>query len=207
MATLNHGTVRGYKGGCRCDLCKDANTQARRRERQRKRERLGLPVEGVPAPTESAPTRRRPAPTATRRSVAADELVRVIEEAIFDNRGALAAATAAAEQLRELGYRKVEDGPIEAQARAALATVGGDGPVVALRREVAYRAAAVMDNPKAVPFFKSAADALRAEVADLLAAAPPKDGEADVLNGLLDSFGAKRGARRGAPVDDAEESE
>ena len=41
MATINHGTVRGYKSGCRCDLCRKANTDAKRRERERKDEREG----------------------------------------------------------------------------------------------------------------------------------------------------------------------
>ena len=43
VATINHGTVRGYKSGCRCDICKHANTKAKRLERERKRAREGKP--------------------------------------------------------------------------------------------------------------------------------------------------------------------
>ena len=45
MAQLpEHGAVRRYKSGCRCDECKTANTTARARERVSARERSGLPA-------------------------------------------------------------------------------------------------------------------------------------------------------------------
>lgn len=67
MAIINHGTVRGYKSGCRCDLCTHANTKAKARERERRREREGkpatvrtprsksVPIGGADAPTEDQP--------------------------------------------------------------------------------------------------------------------------------------------------------
>lgn len=76
-----------------------------------------------------------------------------------------------------------------------------------MRREVAYRAASVMDNPKNAPFFKSAAEVLRLTVADLVGDSPTKDGEADELNGILATIrgtGKSTRGQRGAPtVDDA----
>jgi hypothetical protein len=76
-----------------------------------------------------------------------------------------------------------------------------------MRREVAFRAAAVMDNPKFAPFFKSAAEVLRLTVADLIGDAPPKDGEAHELDGIMAALGGSNKSprgRRGAPtVDDA----
>lgn len=88
-------------------------------------------------------------------------------------------------------------GPIEAAARAALEEAGGDSPVAATRREVAYRAAAVMDDPKLAPYFKSAADVLRATVEDLQASKPATDAEAEQLGSLLSLFGSR--GRRPAP--------
>jgi hypothetical protein len=76
-----------------------------------------------------------------------------------------------------------------------------------MRREVAFRAAAVMDNPKFAPFFKSAAEVLRLTVADLTADSPEQDGEADALKQLVDSFGTRGRSRSGAPMDDSEASE
>lgn len=101
-----------------------------------------------------------------------------------------------------------DQGPIEKAARAALkSTDGQHDALTELRREVAFAAARVMDNPKAVPFFKSAADVLRSTVADLVAVSPPKDGEADDLAGILETIGRSRrgGPNRGgkASVDDA----
>lgn len=169
MATINHGTVRGYKSGCRCDLCTHANTKAKARERERRREREGKPAAPRAGRTSRVPTGSAASPPDS------------------------------------------EYGPIETAARAALADIGGDEPIAALRREVAYRATAVMDNPKAAPYFKSAAEVLRATIDDLLAAMPAKDGEGEALAGILASFGRSRGrgpARDGAAaVDDAEASE
>jgi hypothetical protein len=135
--------------------------------------------------------------------VASDELVRIIEDALFENRDRMAAASAAAEQLRAVGYRRAEDGPIEANFRDAL-DGQTDSALTRARREVVFAAARVMDNPKAVAFFKSAADVLRATVTDLLAAEPAKDGEADALNALVATFGPRGRSRGGAPMDDAE---
>jgi len=164
VAVINHGTVRGYKLGCRCEECRAANTKAKQAERDRRREREGRPAasrSAVPTPPAASP---------------------LIEGA----------------------------GPIEEAAREALGTVGGDEPLAKMRREVVFRAAAVMDNPKFAPFFKSAADVLRVTVGDLLAESPAKDGEADALAGIMATFGGSdRGARgrRGAPsVDDAPKS-
>jgi hypothetical protein len=169
VATINHGTVRGYKSGCRCDLCTHANTTAKARERERRREREGKPA----APGR---TRSRRVPTTPAVSPSGDDR-----------------------------------GPIETAARVALEGIGGDEPIAALRREVAYRATAVMDNPRAAPYFKSAAEVLRATIEDLLAAAPAKDGEADALAGIMATFGRSRGrgpaGRRATSVDDAETPE
>lgn len=57
MVAMNHGTLRAYRAGCRCDECKAANTDAKRRERERRRERAGKPAprthpkKSVPTPT------------------------------------------------------------------------------------------------------------------------------------------------------------
>ncbi|MFA8415155.1 hypothetical protein ACEPTV_33460, partial [Burkholderia pseudomallei] len=96
-----HGTVRRYKDGCRCDPCTAANTEARRRERERAAKKAG---KAVPTTSKRVPTRRPAGPTTARRSTADDELVRVIEDALWDGQGSIAAAALAAEQLRELGY-------------------------------------------------------------------------------------------------------
>lgn len=98
-----------------------------------------------------------------------------------------------------------EFGPIETAARSALATAGGDSSIAAMRREVAYRAAAVMDNH--APYFKSASEVLVAAVDALLAESPAEDGETDALKQLMGSFGPRGRTRRGAPVGDAEEPE
>lgn len=96
-------------------------------------------------------------------------------------------------------------GPIEQATRAALAEVGGESPIAAMRRAVAYRAAAVMDAH--APYFKSASEVLVAAVDSLLAESPAEDGESDALKHLMESFGPRGRARGGAPVGDAEESE
>lgn len=79
-----------------------------------------------------------------------------------------------------------------------------------MRREVAFRAAAVMDDQKLAPFFKSAAEVLRVTIGDLLKDGPVKDGEGDELAKLMASLGGSkpgaRGRRSGPSVDDAEES-
>lgn len=166
MAVINHGTVRGYKLGCRCKECTEANRVAKQRERARRREREGKPAPRTPR-TPAVPTPPVGAPT--------DD----------------------------------GPGPIEAAFRDALSDET-DQALVRARREVVFAAARVMDNPKHAPFFKSAADVLRATVGDLLAATPAKDGEADALAGIMASFGSARGRgpRRGSAtqVDDAAES-
>ena len=169
LATINHGTVRGYKSGCRCDPCTEANTEAKRRERERRRAREGKPAAPRSPRAPRVPTTSQPSPPDS------------------------------------------EYGPIEKAARAALADIGGDEAIAALRREVAYRATAVMDNPRAAPYFKSAAEVLRLTIEDLLAAVPAKDGEADALAGIMATFGSSRGRRPSgggsAAVDDSAEPE
>lgn len=98
-----------------------------------------------------------------------------------------------------------EFGPIEAAARFALAGLGGDSAIATMRRQVAYRAAAVMDNH--APYFKSASEVLVAAVDALLAESPAEDGESDALKQLMGSFGSRGNARGRAPVGDAEEPE
>lgn len=205
MAVLNHGTVRGYKSGCRCDECKAANTAAKARERDRRREREGKAPARTPA-SKRVPTKPSPAPTPRRPELSGDHLTRIIEEVIFELGGSLAAAKVAADRLRDAGYVQIIDAPIELAARRALPQIGGDSDLSTLRRETAYRAAAVMDNPKAAPFFKSAAEVLRITVEDLIAAAPAKDGEGDAVKELMASFSSRGRTRRGAPVDDSKES-
>lgn len=202
-----HGSVRRYKQGCRCEPCMTANTEARRRERERAAAKAGKPV---PTTRKRVPTEGAPVPTPRRPTASGDELTAVIEDAIFEHGGTQTAASVAAENLRALGYRAVVDDPIQAAARRALPAIGGDSALSELRRETAYRAAAVADNPKAAPFFKSAAEVLRLTIEDLIAAAPPKDGEADALGEIMATLGGSRGrgsGRRGpAAVDDAAES-
>lgn len=55
MAVINHGTVRGYKLGCRCEECTEANRKAKQRERDRRRERDGKPAARTPR-FENVPT-------------------------------------------------------------------------------------------------------------------------------------------------------
>lgn len=161
VATINHGTVRGYKSGCRCDLCTHANTKAKARERERRRERDGKP----PTP------RKPPVPTTPKTTPPEDE-----------------------------------PGPIEAGFREAL-NDPTDSALVRARREVVFAAARNMDNPKHAPFFKSHADVIRATVSDLIAATPAKDGEADALKELVESFGPRGRSRGRAAVDDTEAPE
>lgn len=214
MAVIKHGTVRGYKSGCRCDDCREANTRAKRDERERKRQREGKAPARPRAAKGRGPTASKPSPqgapgdpAVSRRpsSSGADEMVRLIEDAVFEH-GAIAGAQVAAERLRELGYRPVEDGPIEAAFRAAFASPPAS-ELARARREVVFAAARNMDSPKHAPFFKSNAEVLRLHVSDLLADAPEKDGEADDIKELLGTFGSRGGARRGAPVGDAKESQ
>lgn len=196
-----HGSVRRYKQGCACELCTQANTDARRRERERAAARSGKPV---PTARKGVPTSGAVGPTSRRPEASGDDLTRIIEEAIWQEGGTPTAANLAAQLLRDAGFRFVSDAPIEAAARRALPTMGGDGDLAALRRETAYRAAAVMDNPKFAPFFKSAAEVLRVTVEDLNAATPERGGEADDLKQLLDSLGSRGRSRGRAPVDDSE---
>lgn len=146
-AKINHGTLRGYRAGCRCDACRGSNNAAKRLERERKQAREG----------------RQPRPVL--RAVPTGDDVPVIGPTY---------------------------GPIETAFRAALAEPTDDHLVVA-RREMVFAAARVMDNPKAVAFFKSAADVLRSTVAELLESKPEQDGEADALASIMASFGGTRG--------------
>ncbi|NHF62244.1 hypothetical protein [Microcella pacifica] len=168
MATINHGTVRGYKSGCRCDLCRKANTDAKRLERERRDEREGK----RPA---ARSTRKRTVPTTPSASP-----------------------------------QEPEHGPIEAAFREAFSDET-DSALTRARREVIFAAARVMDTPKHAPYFKSAAAVARETVADLLEAAPPKDGEGDALAAVMATFRGSRGSRpsrgRAAEVDDSEEPE
>lgn len=50
MNRFEHGTRLSYQAGCRCDLCKEAESSYKRGLRQRKREAVGV----VGAPTVSA---------------------------------------------------------------------------------------------------------------------------------------------------------
>jgi len=161
VAVLNHGTVRAYKLGCRCEECTAANTVAKARERDRRREREGKPPAQKPTRThkpESDPIEDGP-------------------------------------------------GPIEEAARAALPAIGGDSLLAVMRREVVYRAAAAMDNPKLAPYFKSNADVMATTVDALIAESPAQDGEDDAIKELVASFGSRGRSRGGAAVDDAAESE
>lgn len=202
LVIRNHGTVRGYKAGCRCEQCTEANRAARQKERDRRRAKSGrtAPRSDVPQGGQVVPTRRRP-------EVTGDEIQQVIERAAFEARGLAAGAALAADRLRDAGYRLVVDGPIEAAARRALASVGGDSALAVLRRETAFRAAAAMDDPKVTPFLKSVTEVLRVTVADLLADAPEKGGETDALNELMGTFGSRGSARGSAPMGDAAASE
>lgn len=54
-----HG-LRQYNGGCRCDVCVRANTEAQRKKRQRARERqCGPNLQAVPDPPSPKPATRR----------------------------------------------------------------------------------------------------------------------------------------------------
>ncbi len=85
------------------------------------------------------------------------------------------------------GHGALERGPIEAAARQALATLGGDTSLAELRRQVAYGAARIMDErPQLI---RSAAETLRTAVVDLIAAKPPSSAEADQLATLMAGLG------------------
>lgn len=87
--------------------------------------------------------------------------------------------------------RPADVGPIEAAARLALS--GKDGAAEELRRQIAFAAARVMDNPGVPQFFKSAADVLERNAVALLDVAE-EDGDAAILREVLGSFGSRGGA-------------
>jgi hypothetical protein len=87
-----------------------------------------------------------------------------------------------------------EAGLIEAAARAALSGRGGADHVEAMRVQVVFKAARIMDGDKP-HLFRQAAAVLRETVIDILGQVEPKDGEADELRALLGSFGAGRAAK------------
>jgi hypothetical protein len=91
-------------------------------------------------------------------------------------------------------------GLIETAARAALAGHGGGDLVETMRLEVVFKAARIMDGDKP-HLFRQAAAVMRETVVDVLGLVEPKDGEADALQGFLESIQAGRAAK----VRDAEE--
>ena len=80
--------------------------------------------------------------------------------------------------------------------RDALPSIGDDSALSAARRQVCYRAAAIIDaEPR---LLRGAADVLRSTIADLLAGKPPADDGADQLDAIFATFAPRRGARRHA---------
>ncbi|MBU3994789.1 MAG: hypothetical protein KKF42_03270 [Actinobacteria bacterium] len=104
--------------------------------------------------------------------------------------------------------RYENSGPIEREVWNLLGEA--DDAASRLKREVVLRAAQIMDTPKSAALFKSAADVLRAFIADHLDSGSTEDGEGDVLAGIMASFGGARGrgsaGRSAAAVDDSAES-
>lgn len=178
-----HGTVRRYKAGCICDRCRAANTEARRRERESAAKAAGKPV----------PTSRKRVPT--QRTVPTAGVPREPTDLAVDD-----AFTRMA--------RYENSGPIEREVWNLLGEA--DDAASRLKREVVLRAAQIMDTPKSAALFKSAADVLRAFIADHLDSGSTEDGEGDVLAGIMASFGGARGrgsaGRSAAAVDDSAES-
>ncbi|GAB2702412.1 hypothetical protein BKA24_001680 [Microbacterium marinum] len=164
-----HGTVRRYKAGCRCEPCKTANTDARRRERDAARAAAGEPVptrrKRVPTNPQTEPTPAPPARPAFRHESNGDALLSIIEDALFDAGGGLVAAKVAADRLRAAGFRQFVDGPIEAAAREAL-TDPADA-ATRMRHELVYRGARALDDPDNARFYKSTVEAMRQVLADL----------------------------------------
>ena len=174
-----HGTVRRYKAGCHCDECRGANTSARRREREAKARREGRAV----------PTREKIAPT-PRVAPTPGAVLSPDDHAVAD--------------AFTVMIRRADAGFIEAAVWGLLGEVSD--PAEVLAREVALRAARIMDSPKSAALFKSAADVLRVFVADRLGG-ESKDGDGDALAAIMASFGGAcgRASGRGRPtaVDDA----
>ena len=182
MASINHGTVRGYKAGCRCSDCKTANAEASRTYRANKAKR-----EGKEPPRTSRP---KAVPTTPKPKVRSD----------------LDGPTGVdADREFERMRRQLEAGPIEFEARRLLEAMGDDA-VTALRREVVFRAAQILDDPKKSSLFKDAANIVRAFLGDLLAARGAEGGEDDALASWLASLGSSRGRRNSAAMDDTAQS-
>ncbi|MFJ2535866.1 hypothetical protein [Microbacterium maritypicum] len=180
MATTKqaaHGTSARYRQGCRCDKCRKwkSDSQAKYRADRAAREGKAKPSKRAPRspvpPTSAVPTHTRPAPTA--RAASGDELVRIIEAALFDTDSPMAAAVLAAQMIREAGWRHVVDGPIEAAARDAF-DASTDDASTRLRHELVFRGARSLDDPANARYFASTVEAMRKVLADI--AGPDGDG-------------------------------
>ncbi|UUE19335.1 hypothetical protein [Microbacterium sp. J1-1] len=199
-----HGTRGRYRMKCGCAKCRKWKADDTAAYRARKAERDGTAPTKRAAkrarPTsESRPTDHRPAPTA--RAASGDDLVRIIEAAIFDAGDTMAAAVLAARMIREAGWRHVVDGPIEAAARDAL-----DGQTAKattrMQHELVFRGARSLDDPANARYYASTVEAMRKVLADI--AGP--DGDGGGASDIVDAI--RRAGRDGdgdAAVDDTAE--
>lgn len=172
-----HGTSARYRQGCRCDKCRKWKRESQAKYRADRAAREGKPKtpqrpwsSAVPTPP-VVPTQTRPAPTA--RAASGDELVRIIEAALFDTDRPMAAAVLAAQMIREAGWRHVVDGPIETAARDAF-SASTDDAATRLRHELVFRGARSLDDPANARYFASTVEAMRKVLADI--AGPDGDG-------------------------------
>lgn len=199
-----HGTPARYRQGCRCDECRKWKSDSQAKYRAAKAAREGNPKpakkrNGSHVPTlRIVPTDAHPAPTA--RAASADDLVRIIEAAIFDAGDSMAAAVLAAQMIREAGWRHVVDGPIEAAARDAFDTA--TEAATRLQHELVFRGARSLDDPQNARYYASTVEAMRKVLADI--AGP--DGDGGGASDIVDAI--RRAGRDGdgdAAVDDTEE--
>lgn len=172
-----HGTSARYRQGCRCDQCRkwksdsQAKYRADRAAREGKAKTSKRPLRSHVPPTSVVPTETTPAPSA--RAASGDELVRIIEAAMFDAGGAMSGAVLAAQMIREAGWRHVVDGPIEAAARDAF-DAPTDDAATRLQHELVFRGARSLDDPANARYFASTVEAMRKVLADI--AGPDGDG-------------------------------
>ncbi len=208
MALPNHGTIRRYKAGCRCDPCKKANTDASRKYRESRAAREGKKPPRTRAP-KAVPTEADvPTLTLRRRPTVpgGDALVALVDEALFDAAaGGGSAAALVAERLRASGYRRVHDRPIEAAAREALGEAG-DAHLL-MQHELIFRGARSLDDPENARYYASTVTAVLGILNSLTKSSGGDDEGAKAIAELMGAFGSRGRSRGRAAVDDAAESE
>lgn len=199
-----HGTPARYRQGCRCEECRKWKADSQRKYRAAKADREGAPKPAKKRPSSHVPTLHivptdaRPAPTA--RAASGDDLVRIIEQAMFEARGTMSAVVLAARMIREAGWRHVVDGPIEAAAREALDSA--NAATTRLQHELVFRGARSLDDPQNARYYASTVEAMRKVLADIAGPDGDGGGAGDIVDAIRR---AGRDGDSGSAVDDTEE--